>query len=192
MRINVSELKKETGQRINVPVQITLESVELSGQPVEFNRPFTGEAEIWNVGDRLLVRAELAGEAVVQCSRCLTPFALPLEVSFEEEFMEGSPSQQTHTERDDEDEDDDEGLDQQRTITYYTGDEIDLTDSLRDNVLLELPMQAVCKEECKGLCITCGSNLNEGACGCQEDEPQVVDSRFAVLKDLLRKPDSNK
>lgn len=188
MRIGVVELKREPGSKITVPVQIALEPVEMSAQMVQFDRPFTGQAVIWNAGDRLLVQAELSGEALVVCSRCLTPFTLPLDVEFEEEYVEGAPGEARAENRDDEDEED--GFDEQRTITYYSGDEIDLTDSLRDNVLLELPMQPICSRDCKGLCPTCGTNLNEGACTCTGHN-EVVDSRFDKLKDLLGKPDSN-
>lgn len=188
MRIDVADLKQEPGNRKVAPVQVVLEPAEMSGQAVLFDRPFTGKAEIWNAGDRLLVMAELAGEALIPCSRCLTPFSLPLEVEFEEEFVEGTPGTTASDDRDDEDED--EGLDRQRPVTYYTGDEIDLSDSLRENVLLELPMQPICSDDCRGLCPTCGTNLNGDACKCGAAQTEV-DSRFAALKDLLRKPDSN-
>jgi uncharacterized protein len=161
---------------------VAVDPVEMAGQPITFDRPFEGSAEIWNAGDRLLVKASVAGEATVECSRCLTPFSLPLEVAFEEEFVEGEPS--------DEADEQEFEVDEQRTVTYYSGDEIDLSEPLRENVLLELPMKPLCREDCRGLCTTCGTNLNEGECQCTE-ATHVVDPRLAALKDLLRKPDSN-
>ncbi|HYG59677.1 MAG TPA: DUF177 domain-containing protein [Symbiobacteriaceae bacterium] len=180
MKVNVADIKLETGTHKTVPVKIAIESVEAVGETISFDRPLEGQAEIWNVGDRLLVRAEVSGEATLHCSRCLTPFSYPLDVSFEEEFMEGAPGDQV---------DDEEVEVEQRTVTYYSGDEIDLSEPLRENALLELPMKPLCSKKCKGLCPTCGTNLNEGACTCVE-EAQVVDPRLASLKDLLRKPDS--
>jgi uncharacterized protein len=179
MRVDVAELKLEAGSHKTVPVEVALEPVEIGGQSVQFDRPFKGEAEIWNAGDRLLVRATLSGEAQLACNRCLTDFSLPLETSFEEEFIEGQPGQ-------DKEEDEAESL---RAVNYYTGDAIDLSETLRDNVLLELPMKALCREDCAGLCPTCGTNLNEGSCSCVETTS--VDPRLAALEKLLRKPDSN-
>lgn len=179
MRVDVAEIKQETGSHKVVPLETLLDPVEFSGQSVQFPMPFRGSAEIWNAGDCLLVRAKLEGEAWVQCSRCLTPFKLPLSVSFEEEFREGSAEEEVPRE-------DEENL---AVATYYEGDVIDLTDSLRDSILLELPMKPLCRPDCAGLCPTCGANLNEGPCSCEKSH--TVDPRLAALQKLLDKPDSN-
>jgi uncharacterized protein len=186
MRVNVADIKLEAGSHKTVPVSVAIEPVELGGQVVRFDRPFEGHAEIWNAGDRLLVRANVSGEAVAECSRCLQPFSMPVHAKFEEEFVEGTPDDEP-----DEDEEAD-AEDESRTVSYYTGDEIDLAEPLRENVLLEIPMKPLCDEDCQGLCSTCGTNLNEGSCQCEAEElPAVVDPRLAKLADLLRKPDSN-
>lgn len=186
MRVNVADIKLETGSHKTVPVEVAVEPAELGGQPIQFDRPFEGEAEIWNVGDRLLVRAHLSGEALLQCSRCLSAFSMPLDISFEEEFVEG-----TEPAPGDEDDDDEEEMEESgRAVTYYAGDEIDLTQPLRENVLLEVPMKPLCDEDCRGLCASCGTNLNEGECQCTNTVLPDVDPRLAALKELLRKPDS--
>jgi len=184
VRINVAEIKLEAGNHKRFPVQVAVESVEMAGQAITFDRPFEGEAEVWNAGDRLLVKAEVSGEATLQCSRCLGPVTLPLDVSFEEEYVEGEPADA------DDDEEQETEVDAGRSVSYYKGDEIDLSETLRDNVLLELPMKPLCSEDCAGLCPGCGTNLNTGSCQCAE-ETHTVDPRLAALKDLLRKPDSN-
>jgi uncharacterized protein len=188
LRINVADIKLEAGSHKKVDLEVALEPIEMGGQEIRFEGPFTGEAEIWNAGDRLLVRANLSGEATLACSRCLTEFTEPLDVFFEEEFVEGAAEDEERFA--DGEDDDDEEEESARTISFYTGDEIDLTDPLRENILLELPMKPLCDEECKGLCPTCGVNLNEEPCKCEGDQ-DVVDPRLSVLKDLLRKPDSN-
>lgn len=190
MRVNVADIKLEAGAHKSVPVSIAVEPVDLGGQAVQFDRPFEGRTEIWNAGDRLLVKADLTGQAVLQCSRCLSPFSMPLHVKFEEEFVEGTPDDEPTNDADDEDEDL-EGDESGRTVSYYTGDEIDLSEPLREYALLEVPMKPLCDEDCQGLCPTCGTNLNEGSCRCGEESPAVVDPRLAKLADLLRKPDSH-
>lgn len=191
MRIDITDIMLEAGAHKTVPVQIAIEPLEMAGAEVQFDRPFTGEAEIWNAGDRLLVRAKVFGEAAMQCSRCLAPVSVPLDVSFEEEFIQGQPGQASVAGNDDDDDDDlDSDVVEGRTVTYFSGDEIDLSDSLRENVLLELPMKPLCSEDCEGLCPGCGANLNTDECQCKEETP-TVDPRLAALKDLLRKPDSN-
>ena len=47
---------------------------------------------------------------------------------------------------------------------------LDITDNIREEIILEYPVKSLCKEECKGLCPKCGKNLNEGMCGCKREE----------------------
>jgi uncharacterized protein len=61
------------------------------------------------------------------------------------------------------------------------GDEVDLTEIIREQILLNLPEQVLCKEDCKGLCPQCGANRNLIDCDCGEDE---IDPRWAALKNL--------
>ena len=63
----------------------------------------------------------------------------------------------------------------------YQGDEIDISNYLREQVAISLPQKVVCSEECKGLCSSCGTNLNNEDCSCEKDQ---IDPRFAILKDL--------
>ena len=69
-------------------------------------------------------------------------------------------------------------------VSYYQGDGLLLEDVLREQVLLALPLKAICREECKGLCPHCGKNLNQEQCQCAE--PQE-DPRWAALKDIREK-----
>jgi len=64
---------------------------------------------------------------------------------------------------------------------------LDLSRLIRENILLNFPMRVLCREECRGLCLICGTDLNEGSdgsrnvCGCKKE----IDPRLSVLKDLL-------
>ena len=61
------------------------------------------------------------------------------------------------------------------------GSEIDLAEIAREQILLDLPQQFFCKDDCKGLCEKCGTNLNLKDCDCEDDE---IDPRWAALKNL--------
>lgn len=63
----------------------------------------------------------------------------------------------------------------------YQGDEIDLSDYIREQVAMSLPYKVVCSEDCEGLCTICGANLNKDSCKCDKDQ---IDPRFAILKDI--------
>jgi len=69
-------------------------------------------------------------------------------------------------------------------IGYYQGEGLLLEDSLREQVLLAVPLKVVCREDCKGLCPSCGKNRNAEPCSCT---PVVGDPRWAALKDVREK-----
>ncbi|MCL6560327.1 MAG: DUF177 domain-containing protein, partial [Firmicutes bacterium] len=66
----------------------------------------------------------------------------------------------------------------------FHGDVLDVTPEVLKSIILALPMKAVCREECPGLCPGCGRNLNEGRCGCVNED---IDPRLSVLKDFFKK-----
>ena len=71
-------------------------------------------------------------------------------------------------------------------IGYYQGEGLLLEDALREQVLLALPLKAICREDCKGLCPHCGLNLNVEQCSCAEP---IEDPRWSALKEIRDKLD---
>ena len=67
---------------------------------------------------------------------------------------------------------------------FYEGEGLELNDVLREFVLLTLPMQRLCKEDCVGICPVCGQNRNKQACQCQT---AAVDDRWSALKEVVLK-----
>ena len=68
-------------------------------------------------------------------------------------------------------------------IAFYEGSGLELKDILREYILLSLPMQRVCREDCLGICPVCGQNRNQNDCRCQSE---AVDHRWAALKELRK------
>lgn len=108
------------------------------------------------------------------CSRCLEPFVWPVDAEFDLRYQ---PHSQNTGEGEQEVEEDD------LTTAFYENDEIDLGQLMREQFYLSLPMKPLCSDACKGLCATCGTNLNRGACDCH---PQWEDPRFAALRALKK------
>ena len=71
-------------------------------------------------------------------------------------------------------------------VNSFDGEEIDLTELIRDTLIINEPSQVLCQDDCKGLCVHCGANLNVSPCSC---ESFVVDPRFAELRALLDEKD---
>ena len=70
-----------------------------------------------------------------------------------------------------------------KLVTSFDGEEIDLTELIRDTLIINEPSQVLCQDDCKGLCVQCGANQNVSPCSC---ESFVVDPRLALLRTLLK------
>jgi uncharacterized protein len=83
-----------------------------------------------------------------------------------------------------------EGAEEEINITYLSPDThmIDISKDVRDYMILSVPMKRLCKENCKGLCVKCGADLNEKQCDCNDDE---IDDRWKVLLELKNKLNKN-
>ncbi len=68
-------------------------------------------------------------------------------------------------------------------ISFYSGEGLELADAMQEQILLELPLRVLCREDCKGLCPTCGVDRNKETCTCEKP----VDARWATLQELQSK-----
>ena len=109
-------------------------------------------------GNMYLLNGSLTGKVRLPCSRCLTPVDEAISVDFEEEYDEQE----------------------------FPGEDavIDIGEIASQIWLTSIPMQPLCRSDCKGLCPRCGKNLNESDCDCPKTE---TDPRMEALRDLLDK-----
>lgn len=138
-----------------------------------FEAPLAWEVDITNTGDALLVSGTVEGDARTSCARCLGAADVSLFGEVEGYFLiTGGDAP--------EDMEDDE-------FDVLPEDEtIDLVPLLNAALLVDVPLVPLCTEDCKGLCLTCGADLNKGDCACSEDPYADVDplNPFAALKGL--------
>lgn len=161
--VNVAHLRRSgRDQREHVAAPI---SVATSGSSVPEGERVAVDLVLQGAGNAIeavgTVRAPWTGE----CRRCLGTVLGQLEAQIDHELFVTDPDELTYP---------------------LTDDEIDLEPLARDAVLLELPLAPLCREDCRGLCATCGANLNEGECGC---EPPL-DPRWAALDQLRGQGDA--
>ena len=125
-----------------------------------------------------LVRGKLTGALITPCSRCLEDATLPLDVDVSVLFVEKDSRKLPG----DADDDDDATLEAPDVMPFQDGI-IDLGEELREEILLALPTQVLCRESCKGLCPVCGGNRNQVPCQC-EDAQKQAQSKFAKIAKL--------
>ncbi len=124
---------------------------------------FTGTARFDRTPQGLLLQGSFEAETPLDCVRCLDPFPQSLKWSFTDLYAFDKRS-----------------VSESNLLVPEDG-QIDLEPLLREYALLEVPINPVCKPECKGLCPVCGANLNKTDCGHRPD----TSSPFSALKDLL-------
>ena len=147
--------------------EIDLESeiLMLTGQT-----SFSGEIE--RAATRVHLRGVIKTNVLLDCTRCLEAIARYLDFPFRAIFVDSS-DEDTNADAEIGDDALDESLVQEGKI--------DMAEVVREQILLALPEQIFCREDCKGLCPKCGSNLNLIDCKCADEE---VDPRWAALKNL--------
>lgn len=135
--------------------------------------PLVGHVHLMRTDRGVLVQGELQGYVVVPCSRCLADVRVPVVIHLEEQFQ--PTVDVVHGVFLEVDEEDEALLIDEHHI-------LDLREVLRQEVLLAVPMQPLCRSDCAGLCPTCGEDLNQGPCQCTKTD---VDPRWADLGALL-------
>jgi uncharacterized protein len=131
-----------------------------------------------NTGGEVRVQGQVQASLETECDRCLGRASFPIDAPFDLFYRPV-----TEAAEEGEEEAIDEG---EAEMGFYELPGLELEDIIREQLLLQLPMQRVCSAECKGICPTCGANRNEGACKCEarQVETKPGDDRWMALKDL--------
>lgn len=180
MRINIGSLVGQQGSSLTVERELPGDFLNDVPEVRKVVSPLEVQVEVSNTGEGFRVTGNLRLRAVLICTRCLREFTGELSTEIEEEYRRTPVTDFDHNGEDFFPEDD---------IPLVDGDEIDLTDLIRDSMLVSIPMKVVCDESCPGLCPTCGAVLAEESCDC---DAQDIDIRLAPLKALLKTQERRK
>lgn len=165
IKLNVAEIKKRLVGKKTFAYDLSPEELEIKADELAVIGTVRAEGCISNAGDVLLLEAELSAQVRRTCGRCLKEFTAVTKADVLEKFY---PASAENIEKD---------------AFVYDSDVVDITKPLRESLLLAEPIQALCKEDCKGLCPVCGADLNNGDCGCDRFS---VDPRLAALKQFIK------
>ena len=171
MQVNVAQLLKERPGATRL--------MELDGPALELadaaSAVVRGELALTRTDRGIWASGALAISVEGVCSRCLVPFTYWVEVRVDDEFLPSvDPVTGAELRHAAEADADIHSIDAQHVL--------DLTDAMRQYRQAALPLAPVCREECRGICPECGTDLNETTCGC---EPSL-DPRWDKLRELLR------
>ena len=165
IRINVAEIKKRLVGSKTFAYELTPDELDITDTDLKVMAPIHLEGVVENAGDVILFKADVKTEIERTCGRCLKVFTEPLAAQVVEKFY---PAGAENIEND---------------AFIYESDLLDITEPVRESLLLAVPLQSLCREDCRGLCPVCGADRNEGDCGC---DATTVDPRLAALKQFIK------
>lgn len=128
--------------------------------------------KIFRFDKKVFIEGTVKVSVLLKCSRCLNDFTHPLDVSFRGEY---NPAEETAKE------DEKELIGKELDLSFYSNDEINVDELIKEQLLLSIPMKPLCNVECAGICLKCGQDLIKGPCECKTIE---VDPRLAPLQKL--------
>ncbi len=172
MRLDLTEIAQHVGKQMSYDVDEPASSI----LDLHVLSPIRGKLLFTNTGDLMLVRGSLRASVELECSRCLRPFEMPLTCEVEEQVelraIAARPFEHPQVTM----------VPEEGDTLFLEGNILDLTELIRQMFLVSLPIKPLHDLECRGLCPTCGADLNEGECTC---EKPVGHPAFAALAKLL-------
>ena len=154
---------------------LELESLAAGPDTYTFDKPPAWNVTVSNTGDALLVAGTVTGTAKTACARCLEEVVVDFNGEVEGYFLIDA---EEDVEREEGEEEEFELLGPDNTI--------DLVPLLEGAILVDLPLQPLCREDCKGICPDCGINLNEETCRCAEKR-EAENAAFEAAKNPFSK-----
>lgn len=163
MMIDLKQLFEIVGETIDIDCCLSLSEVKL-GMTNPFTEPVHLSGKITNRAGIVTLNYTASAAAHHVCDRCLAPINTPVVFGFEHILVK-----QVNDDSNDD-------------FIVVPNLVLDLDELASSDIILELPSKVLCKEDCKGLCPTCGVNLNEQSCNCTQKR---IDPRLEILSKLL-------
>jgi uncharacterized protein len=172
MQFHIQETMSK-GLKLTIDEELNVSDLFKGRQDVYRTGPLHVALQVTGYESFIEVSGKLAIDFELACARCLDPVQEHTVIAFSEVFKR--PSSKEDREDDAEEEESD--------FIEVDGERLDLTPYVEEALQLFMPFAPLCRNDCKGLCPTCGQNLNEHKCDCSTDK---IDIRFAALKDLFK------
>jgi uncharacterized protein len=169
MRIEVDKLEEHGGKFVHV---YQVNELPLDDPEVRLVEAGEVSGRVRRAGKEVELRGQLHAKLEVVCGRCLKPVELPISREFTERFVRAVSwaAEEQHELREED-----------LNIAVFDGKAIELDDLVREELLLAVPANVLCSQDCKGLCPICGVDRNLNDCQCENDE---IDSRWQGLEHL--------
>lgn len=162
MKINIVSVINSDGAKLGIEKEFSVGSFEFAGNEYSFEKPVKVTGEITNIGSALKIILKVEGEYTSFCDRCGRDIASSI-VGEASENITG------------------ENVEIDSEMFELYGHTLDISGAVESLVYSSLPMRNLCKDDCKGLCPKCGTDLNDSECNCDTTR---YDPRFAIFRKL--------
>ena len=153
------------------------DQLEINQAGLSVSVDITVNGSLNRIDDDVYLKGTVMTSVIASCSRCLDTLSYPIDSDLKSHYV---PSDNQFISKRDV-----ELHASDIDAEVYENQQIDLTQSIRDSILLAVPVICLCKENCKGICSKCGHNLNQGPCECENES--FVDPRLESLKNFKDK-----
>jgi uncharacterized protein len=175
VRVNIGELLAD---RRAVRIVAFSERFESPAEDITLIDPVVGELSLIGTGLTVCLTGRVHTVLNLVCGACLRPFPQKLDFSVDEEF--GRVASPSRGPADGGSARGEAALGPEDFVVPVGPDEmVDLSEVVRQHLVLALPIAPRCRKECQGLCASCGADLNVERCGCPQDD---IDPRLQVLQ----------
>lgn len=148
MIIDIRKLKQSGKDECSFHFETEMDNGIITLPDAEFQNPVSITGTLVLSGKNVFVDGEIEYKLNACCSRCLKETLYENVVGFDEEFSENAADEDAYK---------------------FSKGLVDLTDMVREKIILSMPLSVLCKEDCKGICLVCGANLNETKCNCNKE-----------------------
>ena len=162
MKINIVSVINCDGAKLSIEKDVTVGSFEFAGNEYSFEKPVSVTGEIRNLGSALKIALKVEGEYTSYGDRCGCDVTATI-LGEAEENITG------------------ESVEIDSEMFVLNGHVLDISGAVESLVYSSLPMRNLCKDDCKGLCSKCGTDLNKSECNCDTTR---YDPRFAIFRKL--------
>lgn len=169
MTINISEILANPSVVREFKVEPEFNKLKLKRNSYSVSRKEPFVLTVSKEEEKLHIKGETEIALMMPCDRCLEEVEIVFPIRIDYRWNPGRQS------------DGDGDVDE---VTFMDGCILDIDKLVSDEIVVALPTKVLCKEDCKGLCSVCGTNLNYDTCDCDR---QVLDPRMAAIQDIFRK-----
>jgi uncharacterized protein len=173
MFIDLNNFNKNYSTTKRLSFTVKLPSFSYNDETISFPVPIQLQLDVSYNKNEIIIKGEVPIRVKRNCHRCLEPFVMEMKVPILEKLIEQGENDY-HFDGDEDGE----------MLSAITNNVLNLLPIIKQAIYLVLPMKAVCRDSCAGLCAQCGCNLNYLSCNCKEDN---LDPRLSVLQNLLEK-----